>query len=589
MAKAYICEPSARGVGGHYLEYCMRAAAALSNSYESKIVVHAKFDVTSIEVNKQKFEIIRHFKTGYFEFPFHSLLEKMKSSLLGLRSRIQKLNLKKLVTSLVLRSLIAAQLAKHTKGIGRFFFLLMFLFATKLIYTIKEIEMVFGVLLLLGAVFAFRAKIKVVFMQLTGLSISRIRGFYWYFYNAFLSLKITSRKREIDVLVKREGLEKSDVLFLTSASYFDVLAIIRLLKKKNLSFTFWLVLRRDFDDWGISKHQWRYAGSFLKKYRNIEIFSDTELLQTEYSDLLNLEVKLLPIISSQAEHKISQKKFLMSYLGDLREEKGFDGFLQLLKSRRYDSEKFFSQAYFPPSLRASNLHFVSEMNQIPNLEVLGIAASTDQYFDLLRSSEIVYLNYRSIDYKMRSSGIFVETIHADSFPLVSQQTWMHKQISELSRGHHETLWSKGTPRAASLNEKISAGSGFLLFQIIGPPNRMMELVFRSNSGIFYETSCWSDNNGVAYTPGPFLREFETILIVNKKHSTNFHSISVLDCSNLEARWLGGLVLSAENNVSGAVDEYLRLRSTYIESLKCWDEFKAFHSEESFQKVLCGSQ
>jgi len=53
--------------------------------------------------------------------------------------------------------------------------------------------------------------------------------------------------------------------------------------------------------------------------------------------------------------------------------------------------------------------------------------------------------------------------------------------------------------------------------------------------------------------------------------------------------VGGLVLSAENNVSGAVDEYLRLRSTYIESLKCWDEFKAFHSEESFQKVLCGSQ
>ena len=102
MAKAYICEPSARGVGGHYLEYCMRAAGALSNTYEAKIVVHRKFDASSLEVNKEEFEIIRHFKTGYFDFPLHSLLARIKSALLGLRSLIQKFGIKKIVSSLVL-------------------------------------------------------------------------------------------------------------------------------------------------------------------------------------------------------------------------------------------------------------------------------------------------------------------------------------------------------------------------------------------------------------------------------------------------------------------------------------------------------
>jgi len=48
------------------------------------------------------------------------------------------------------------------------------------------------------------------------------------------------------------------------------------------------------------------------------------------------------------------------------------------------------------------------------------------------------------------------------------------------------------------------------------------------------------------------------------------------------------VISAENNVSGVLDEYLRLRDVYIQSLKHWNTFKEFHSEEMFHRVLCDS-
>jgi hypothetical protein len=186
---------------------------------------------------------------------------------------------------------------------------------------------------------------------------------------------------------------------------------------------------------------------------------------------------------------------------------------------------------------------------------------------------------------MRSSGIFVETIHADSFPLVSQQTWMHKQISELSRNHHESLWKKGISRSIKLDKRFKVGSDFLLFQIIGQPNQLMEIDVRSNSGNIYKLSCWSDINGVAYLPGPFLRESEISLVISKNNRTNFRSIKMTRCSNVEPRWLGGLVLSAENNVSGVLDEYLRLRRVYIQSLKHWDAFREFHSEETFHEVL----
>ena len=77
MARVYVCEASAKGIGGHYLEYCMRAAQSLSQYYTSKIVVHRKFDAKDLVASVPPFEIIPHFKTGYFEFPFHSVLERL--------------------------------------------------------------------------------------------------------------------------------------------------------------------------------------------------------------------------------------------------------------------------------------------------------------------------------------------------------------------------------------------------------------------------------------------------------------------------------------------------------------------------------
>jgi hypothetical protein len=588
MAKAYICEPSARGVGGHYLEYCLRAARALSKTYVSKIVVHAKFETPNLEKKDQSFEIIRHFKTGYFEFPLHNFLKKVKSILLNILGVIQTLSVKKLATTLVLRSSIVARIANHKRWVVRILLLVFLLLIIKVLNSSKEIELVLASILLIGFGYALRAKLRSFLRILKFITINKLHDFYWFWYRTFLSFKVISRSNEIKSLIKRQDININDIVFLTSASYFDVLAIIRLQKKKTANCIFWFVLRRDFDDWGISKHQWRYAGSLVKRHQNVKFFSDTELLQSEYSDLLNLEVKLLPIISSHDGSKPSQKRFLMSYFGDLREEKGFDGFLQLLKNRRFSSEIFFTQAYFSSTLRELNLHFLSEIDQVPNLEIMRRAANRSEYFELLLSTEIVYLNYRTANYKARSSGIFVETIHADSFPFVSQQTWMHKQISELSRSHHRYLWKKGNAQNVGLHKRFKVESDFLLFQLIGQPNQLLEIEARSNSGNVYKLFGWSDFEGVAYVPGPFLRESEISLILSTSRLNSPRSIKMTNCSSLEPRWLGGLVISAENNVSGVLDEYLRLRDVYIQSLKHWSTFKEFHSEEMFHRVLCDS-
>lgn len=578
--RLFVCEASATGIGGHYLEYCIRVSKALANRFTPIIVVHKRFKLTDVSQKISKYELIPHFKSGYFEFPLHTSLERISLYLNGVTKLLRNLSPKSFLFTLSLKHLMFAKILSKK----RINFLLL-VFGIVLVLSMNFWYLII-MLIALVALFLAREKFHSIIRVIRKKVLSLIRDIYWHGFNILLSSKTILRAQDLRALIKKQQIVKTDVVFLTSASIFDLKAVFYLKKFNQADCMFWIVLRREYDDWGVDKHEWRYLASLLQGLNGIKIFVDTELLQESYSDVLNTKIYLLPIISTVGDQSTnSQKKYFMSYLGDIREEKGFDGYLNLLKENSFPDKRFFSHSYFPSTSKIEDLYFKSELNEIHNLEILDRPATTQEYFTVLSESETVYLNYDSKNYKIRSSGIFVECIHAGAIPIVSQGTWMHKQVSNVSRFHHENQFINGTKRRVVLGESFTVDSNAFLFQLVGMPDRAVKISLRSSLGLCHELYGWTDKDGVAYLPSPYLHESEKTFVVTKSSSTYVSSLNLANPATREIRWLGGIVLNSKHNVVPALMDYLVHRKAYIESMKQWKIFKQFHSEQTFREML----
>ena len=175
----------------------------------------------------------------------------------------------------------------------------------------------------------------------------------------------------------------------------------------------------------------------------IRYYTDTDELAADYGDLTELDFDVLPIpfrmelIPSSFEHEQPQGALKILFLGDVREEKGF----QLLPS--------LVEALFEDYLKTGKVGFViqasihqDETSQVVRdalrelekyapkyIELFGHEGfvTPEDYYALLASSHVVLLPYLAKSYRARSSGVLAEAIAAGKPTIVTEGTWLSGQ------------------------------------------------------------------------------------------------------------------------------------------------------------------
>jgi glycosyltransferase involved in cell wall biosynthesis len=260
--------------------------------------------------------------------------------------------------------------------------------------------------------------------------------------------------------------QPSDQVFLPNATPRQILGLALLLKKSPIHRTlrFSLILRYTTQAaFGPLKERKsvlekdtadQYATAFEKlrdadPHGCVRLATDSAGLAKEYAALAQKPIEVWPIphtleaaatswpadIPAKAPGKIR-----VVYLGDAREEKGFELLPAAVRACAQDPA-FASVEFVFQALVTSRYHnrmclVIRELKQLPapNLQLVESSLSSESYRALLESADLVLLPYDAVTYRSRTSGPFVEAICAGKPVVIPRDSWMSAQLGESRAG-----------------------------------------------------------------------------------------------------------------------------------------------------------
>lgn len=267
-----------------------------------------------------------------------------------------------------------------------------------------------------------------------------------------------------------EGLRQracaEDVIFLPNATPAQLLGVALLLQIRPVTRTLTFVLlvryslqvvsgplsqRKSMPDRELID---RYALAF-EKLRGIDqigcirLVTDSAELAKDYSALWKEPVEVLPIPHT-LHHGMAPlprevppkdpKKIRLVFMGDAREEKGFELLPPLVRSCAVSPAagmiEFVFQSFVSSPYHARMGLVIDELERLnrPNLHLLKRSLSVDEYQGLLQSADIVLLPYDAQTYRGRTSGPFMEAICANKPVVVPRSTWMSLMLGNSEAG-----------------------------------------------------------------------------------------------------------------------------------------------------------
>lgn len=213
------------------------------------------------------------------------------------------------------------------------------------------------------------------------------------------------------------------------------LAALLFAKKKDV---FWILYRDDFSirrkkDLKIIRFfskllQWKYKERFVP-------LTDSQLLAEYYQSWFGKKPVLLPILytrfQSTAIHL--KEKLICTWVGSPRPEKGASEIAALVQIQDPASSRIeldvSGATYFPPVKNQVEIHLRKAF------------LSEEEYYESLYRSDLVFLPYDSKNYKLRTSGVFVEAILAGKIPLVKEGSWLAHECKRFDLDELIVDWS----------------------------------------------------------------------------------------------------------------------------------------------------
>ena len=258
-----------------------------------------------------------------------------------------------------------------------------------------------------------------------------------------------------------------DVVFLPNATFRQVLAIGALLNHARFSVTpkFVFLFRYELFTAGISKDGVYartpnkslidlYVMAFKKlealaTHTSLRLVTDSKDLSEEFQQLTHIPFGVLPIphAASVAQPMAIEGVPLKQrgvprivYLGDAREEKGFETIAPMLQSLFKKSPslpvQFVMQAFVSSSYHARMVNEIHSIKNLgfPQVTLLERPLSIAEYNAFLESADLVILPYNPTVYTTRTSGPFVEAISRGKPVVVSNDSWMSRQLGDSQAG-----------------------------------------------------------------------------------------------------------------------------------------------------------
>lgn len=288
-------------------------------------------------------------------------------------------------------------------------------------------------------------------------------------------LKVTRFTTELAALIREAELTEADIVFVPTLGGAEALAISEYSSIGGAKPLHWhLLFRRDvapcasLANLRATVSRWRIHSALEQAARRFDsgvrfLYTDTEELTERHNRLDTGSFQTLPI---PIDDRLGQKHphdgcrpLVVSYVGDLRDEKGIDllpGIIAAIRRAGHGPAKvrFRIQGNLPVAgvtARTWRTKAALEaVGQLGGLELVKGPLSSDDYMALMLQSDVLLIPYSPIHYAARSSGIFVEALAAGIPTVHPLNSWMGRNAADLLGFGY----SKPTEIAAGLDNMI---------------------------------------------------------------------------------------------------------------------------------------
>lgn len=247
-------------------------------------------------------------------------------------------------------------------------------------------------------------------------------------------------------LVKEIKLGDEDIVFIPNVSHIELCGLHNCLRNNsNTKATWHLLFRRTID---IKAKQEKNPNDklddtlriFSMSYKSRTYFyTDTNELTKQYNNLDTTTFRTLPIpcsYNSKNGAQFTDTPLNIVYLGDARKEKGYNHLPLVI------------QDLFDDFIQTRKINFIIQSNSsLPqgevevdkakrllekysnNVKLLTQSLSSEEYKNLIQTSDICLLPYERESYISRSSGVFSDAMASGIPAIIPAGTWMARQIA----------------------------------------------------------------------------------------------------------------------------------------------------------------
>lgn len=171
---------------------------------------------------------------------------------------------------------------------------------------------------------------------------------------------------------------------------------------------------------------------------NLSFVTDSDELAEEYQEFIDSVVNVgIPVTSENGPVRTSQKNFRISTFGNARKEKGTDLIIsvaQLAYSKFPHLPIEFSIQVNDPchELETKVTELLKARSE--NISLISTSLNSDEYRERLEKTDLVCLPYDQSIYRSRTSGILMDCILKGKPAVVSEGTWLSRQVERFGSG-----------------------------------------------------------------------------------------------------------------------------------------------------------
>jgi glycosyltransferase involved in cell wall biosynthesis len=470
MPKFIIIDQSLRNLTGHHYEYDVSVAEAAARiGCEPIIVSNKRFPKYLFPANIRVIPVFSRDWTGAellnatFIKEILNILKTVINFNLKPKERI-RLTLKVayeylFVTTPNLRSLLSKvensifRLRESLKAdLGKLLFPI-YIINTILLFSKRVLTSIIPLRTFIWGIKAFIGLLK----ELSRLIVSNSQKFF----RNYLSQQKQIFVNDLKFLFKKLVLSSEDHIFIHTIGIEQLEELLNFLSVKNHESSphYHILLRRDCNEPIVTLAKGIGLKACINRFYGAGLWSNLVTFYTDTNDLTKQHNALSPVrfITAPIPFRHENIKELVIspyraepiniiYLGDARPEKGYQYLPQLVDALWFShiqpgKVKFTIQSNFnlpggEPGMQEARLR----LEQYPSNKVrlLKEPLSTEAYYELLSSADIVVIPYLPDCYAVRSSGVLVESLAAGKPVVVPAKSWMANQVDESRASIYES-------------------------------------------------------------------------------------------------------------------------------------------------------